>query len=122
VEIDKRYSKETISIKGNQGKLHQAFLNIISNAEHAIESKGSITLFTRTIKNGVLVEIRDTGSGISKADLQRISDPFFTTKPIGKGTELGIAITYKIIEEHNGSVSVSSEQDKGTKFALEFRI
>lgn len=122
VEIDKRYSKDSICIKGNQGKLHQAFLNIISNAEHAIESKGSITLFTRPLNNGILVEIRDTGSGISNADLQRISDPFFTTKPIGKGTGLGLAITYKIIEEHNGSISVSSEEGKGTKFAIEFRL
>lgn len=122
VEIDKKYSKETPFIKGNQGKLHQAFLNIISNAEHAIESKGYITLFTRNLKNGVLVEIRDTGSGISTADLKRISDPFFTTKPIGKGTGLGLSITYKIIEEHNGSISVSSEKGKGTKFAIEFRV
>ena len=68
------------------------------------------------------MEIKDHGVGISKENLYKISDPFFTTKPVGKGTGLGLAITYKIIEDHNGSVNVSSKLGKGSTFVLSFGL
>ncbi|WP_424962678.1 sensor histidine kinase [Ekhidna sp.] len=120
--VEKTFTKEKLVIKGNEGKLHQAFLNIISNAEQAIDKKGTILVKTRKNTNTIDVEIADDGVGISKEHLNKISDPFFTTKPVGQGTGLGLAITYKIIEDHNGSIDVSSKPGKGTKFVLSFKV
>ncbi len=118
--VMKEFDNNRLVISGNEGKLHQAFLNIISNAEQAIEKNGTIKV--KTAKNGkkIKVEITDDGVGISKENLKKISDPFFTTKPVGKGTGLGLSITYKIIEDHNGSIDVSSKPGKGSKFVISF--
>lgn len=116
----KNYSSDTVLIKGNEGKLHQVFLNFLSNAEQAIESKGTVTIDTVVHEKTISISIADTGVGIDPENLKKISDPFFTTKPVGKGTGLGLTITYRIIEEHGGSVSVSSKAGKGTKFTVEF--
>lgn len=120
--VEKVFTSEELIINGNEGKLHQAFLNIISNAEQAIAKQGTILLKTLKTNNTIQVEISDNGVGISKENLHRISDPFFTTKPVGQGTGLGLAITYKIIEDHNGSIDVSSKPGKGTTFVLSFKL
>ncbi|WP_462253876.1 sensor histidine kinase [Ekhidna sp.] len=119
-KVIKELSEEKLTLKGNEGKLHQAFLNILSNAEQAIERNGTVTVKTKGLKTKTVVEIADNGEGISKENLKKISDPFFTTKPVGKGTGLGLSITYKIIEEHNGKIRVTSKQGKGTKFVISF--
>ena len=118
--VSRELSSEKLTIKGNEGKLHQAFLNILSNAEQAISKNGHITVRSKKLKTKAIVEIEDNGEGISKENLKKISDPFFTTKPAGKGTGLGLAITYKIIEEHKGKISVTSKPGKGAKFAISF--
>ncbi|MEM7297633.1 MAG: histidine kinase dimerization/phospho-acceptor domain-containing protein, partial [Bacteroidota bacterium] len=82
-EVKKAYDKSSAVILGNEGKLHQAFLNIISNAEQAIDENGVITIKTLVTEKRITVEISDTGVGISKENLNKISDPFFTTKPVG---------------------------------------
>ena len=120
--VEKDFTEEQLIINGNEGKLHQAFLNIISNAEQAIDKTGTISVKTRKNNNTIDVEIEDDGVGISKEHLNKISDPFFTTKPVGQGTGLGLAITYKIIEDHNGSINVSSKPGKGTKFVVSFKV
>ena len=119
-KVVKELVDEKLLVVGNEGKLHQAFLNIISNAEQAIEKKG--TVIVRTTKTGsrINVEISDDGVGISKEHLNKISDPFFTTKPVGQGTGLGLSITYKIIEDHHGRISVDSKPGKGSTFNISF--
>lgn len=119
-EVVKDLANDPLVIRGNEGKLHQAFLNILSNAEQAIAKNGTVTVRSRKLESKMAVEIMDNGEGISKENLNKISDPFFTTKPVGKGTGLGLAITYKIIEEHNGNISVSSKPGKGAKFTISF--
>ncbi|WP_436514440.1 sensor histidine kinase [Ekhidna sp. To15] len=119
-EVVKDLENAPLVVTGNEGKLHQAFLNILSNAEQAIEKNGTVTVRSRKLNSKMAVEIMDDGEGISKENLNRISDPFFTTKPVGKGTGLGLAITYKIIEEHNGNVNVVSKPGKGAKFTISF--
>ncbi len=119
-KVIKELSEEKLTLKGNEGKLHQAFLNILSNAEQAIDRNGTVSVKTKGLKTKTVVEIADDGEGISKENLKKISDPFFTTKPVGKGTGLGLSITYKIIEEHNGKIRVTSKQGKGTKFVISF--
>ena len=101
--------------------MHQAFLNIISNAEQAIKGKGSIRIESTGIDGQKIISIEDTGMGISKENLSKISDPFYTTKAPGEGTGLGLSITFKIIENHGGTIVVTSEVDKGSKFIVSFK-
>jgi signal transduction histidine kinase len=114
VEIKKQYCNGNFKIVGNEGKLHQAFLNVLSNAEQAIEKQGIITIKTEVDTNFFITYISDTGCGIDKYNLKKILEPFFTTKEPGKGTGLGLSITHKIILEHDGTLVYESELGKGT--------
>jgi signal transduction histidine kinase len=109
-------------MSGNEGRLHQAFLNILSNAEQAIPDNGTIRIKTSRNDTGISIAITDTGIGIPEENLPRISEPFFTTKPPGQGTGLGLSITYSILEEHGGKVSLKSEVNKGTEFLVLFSL
>ncbi len=101
------------------GKINQVFMNIISNAIDAIESTGRITIKTfQTGKEKITVSIRDTGSGMPEEVRNRIFEPFYTTKEIGRGTGLGLFITYDIVEKHSGTIDVISELGKGTEFVI----
>lgn len=109
-------------IMGNEGRLHQAVMNIIANAEQAIEDYGTIVINTKRTPHNLIVSILDDGVGIPSEFLSKISDPFFTTKPPGKGTGLGLSITFSIIEEHNGKINVMSDPGNGTKFVIELPV
>lgn len=123
VDVEKKYSTaKHLNIVGNEGQLHQAILNIISNAEQSIEDRGTIKIETKAKTEHIVLTIEDSGVGISKENLNKISDPFFTTKPVGEGTGLGLSITFKIIQEHNGKISVTSVPGKGTKFSILFKL
>ena len=104
-------------------QLNQVFMNLLVNASHAIEERGTITVRTGAVRTGqqgdeVWVEVADTGKGISPEHLKKIFDPFFTTKPIGKGTGLGLSLSYGIIQKHHGRIEVQSEVGKGTTFRV----
>lgn len=102
----------------NPGKLNQVFLNLIVNASQAIGDKGDIFIETRQVADAVAISVRDTGSGIAKENIEKLFDPFFTTKPVGEGTGLGLSISHGIIEEHAGSINVSSVLGEGTTFTI----
>jgi len=106
------------SVYGNAGKLQQVFVNLLLNAKDAMPSGGELEV--KTVKNDtmVIVDISDNGVGISDEDIRRIFDPFFTTKRAEKGTGLGLAVTYGIIQEHGGGIFVDSEPSRGTHFRL----
>jgi len=99
-------------------RLQQVFINIILNAIDAMPEGGTLSL--QLLPKGKMAEVRiqDTGTGIQSQHLPHIFDPFFTTKGIGKGTGLGLSISYAIIKEHEGHISVESEEDKGTIFTV----
>ncbi|HUF03256.1 MAG TPA: ATP-binding protein [Aridibacter sp.] len=121
IEIVRGYSKVPLKIDGNPGKLQQVFTNLIINAQDAILHEGSITLETELDSEGmVIVRISDTGDGIDPEDLSKIYDPFFTTKPVGSGTGLGMAVSYGIVQEHSGTIAVRSEKGVGTTFEIAF--
>ena len=103
-------------------QLNQVFMNLIVNAAHAIEERGTITVRTGSDQARVWVEVIDTGSGIAKEHLPRIFDPFYTTKPVGKGTGLGLSLSYGIVQRHHGSIDVSSEPGRGSCFRVTLPI
>lgn len=118
IVIEKDYRHKQINIKGNVGKLHQVFMNILHNAIQSIENKGKIKISTALSANALLVEIADNGCGIEEHDLKQIIEPFFTTKPPGEGTGLGLSISYTIIKEHNGNIDFESIINEGTKVTI----
>ncbi|KQZ40621.1 MULTISPECIES: ATP-binding protein [unclassified Massilia] len=99
-------------------QINQVFLNLLINAAHAIEGKGTIIVRTGHDEKVVWVEIEDNGCGIAPAHLDHIFEPFFTTKPVGKGTGLGLSIVYGIVQGHRGTIAVKSEVGKGTVFRV----
>jgi signal transduction histidine kinase len=105
------------SVHGNSGKLQQIFLNLFLNARDAMDGGGVLSVHTWAEESGARVDVSDTGHGIPPEHLQRIYDPFFTTKGSRKGTGMGLAVTYGIVQEHKGSIEVSSRQG-GTRFHL----
>jgi len=99
-------------------QISQIFANILINAAHAIKEKGFITIRTLKEEDKLKIEISDTGRGMSQEIAKKIFNPFFTTKEASKGTGLGLSIAYKLIEKHNGTISVSSKIGKGTTFTI----
>jgi len=109
----------------NLGKLTQVFTNLLINAGQAIETTGKQGVISiNTMQEGDIVKVRiqDTGCGISQENLDKLFNPFFTTKPEGQGTGLGLSITYGIIQEHGGQIQVSSTPGEGSVFELALPI
>ncbi len=120
IKIVRDYSQELPTVHGNSVKLQQVFTNLILNARDSISNgDGRITLKTRNGDDGlVVVEIADNGIGIAPEHVAKIYDPFFTTKGVGGGTGLGLAVTYGIVQEHSGHISVLSTPGEGSTFRI----
>jgi len=122
IEIEKQYDDDLPYVEGNFANLGQVFINVIKNAiEALIDDMGKITLTTRYKRNtnAAVIEIRDTGRGVPDGSLQNIFQPFYTTKPVGKGTGLGLYISHEIIKRHGGDIRVRSAEEGGTVFTIE---
>ena len=109
-------------VRGNASRLEQCLLNLVFNAMEAMPDGGDLSMVSGLdpTQENVQVEIRDTGSGILPENVNHIFDPFFTTKEVGQGTGLGLSIAYGIVKNHNGSIRVESQAEKGSSFYLEF--
>jgi len=118
ITVDSQYDPSLPLVYGNSGKLQQVFINLFLNARDAMPSGGELAVQTAMTDSMVIVDISDTGTGISEENIKRIFDPFFTTKEIGKGTGLGLAVTYGIIQEHGGRIFVDSDSGRGTHFRV----
>ena len=126
VTVERNLEGNIPAILGNPGRLQQVFLNLFLNAKDAMNGGGTLRLSTQNGES-VSVRVSDTGSGIAQEHIQRIYDPFFTTKTApaegqNRGTGLGLSVTYGIIQEHAGNIRVESRPGEGTTFTLDFPL
>ena len=120
IQVVKQLGAMLPPVRGSANKLQQVFLNLFLNARDAMPGGGMLEVRTAAHNGSVEVEIADTGAGISRDHINRIFDPFFTTKARGRGTGLGLSVSYGIIKEHAGKIDVRSAPGKGTSFHVEF--
>jgi len=122
VTVIRALQKELPPVLGSNNRLQQVFLNLFMNARDAMPNGGMLEVRTAANNGYVEIEVTDTGMGIPRENLMRIFDPFFTTKSSGRGTGLGLSVSYGIIKEHAGKIDVRSTPGKGTSFRLEFPV
>lgn len=123
IQVSKEFTPTQLSVIGDQIQLEQVFTNLFTNARDAIiekngEEGGLIIVRSKASDNQVLIEVTDNGIGIEDEKCSKVFDPFYTTKEIGKGTGLGMSVSYGIIKKHNGSISVHSKPKRGSTFSI----
>lgn len=123
IQLKKNFQDNLPPVKGDGDELQQVFFNIINNAVYVMKGGGVLTISTRYDGHWIEICISDTGCGIKKEHRQRIFDPFFTTKEVGKGTGLGLWVSYNIIKKHNGIITFETKtkeeaEESGTKFII----
>lgn len=127
--LSRYYSSDNITLIRNygdlppvetfSGQLNQVWMNLLVNAAQAVSaSGGEVRISTRAEKEFVVVAIADTGGGIAPENLNRIFEPFYTTKPVGEGTGLGLSISFGIVERHGGTIAVETILGRGTTFTV----
>jgi len=124
IMISKELKSDLPQVKVDTQQLHQALMNIILNSLEAMPQGGKLKVRSRYDQRdeAIKIEITDTGYGIPEENLPYLFEPFFSSKPEGKGIGLGLSIVYEVIDEHNGSIEVESEVDKGTTFIIKLPI
>ena len=122
IDIQTDLAEDMPVIGGDQAQVQQVILNLVTNAIDAIGKEGTVTVRSRFAKDGIRVTVADTGPGIPENLQRMIFDPFYTTKSAGKGTGLGLWISYNIIEKMGGEISVKSQVGQGTEFIIHLPI
>lgn len=118
ITIHKEYQENLPHVEAYGGQLNQVFMNILDNAAFAIEKEGDVWIRLKADANNAIIEFEDNGCGMNETTSKKVFDPFYTTKAVGQGTGLGMAISYKVIKNHNGSIELKSELGKGSKFTI----
>lgn len=121
ITVERQYDESLPAISARGSELNQIWTNLIDNAIDAVGEGGTITLITRHENDFVMVEIADNGVGIDAANMAKIFEPFYTTKEVGKGTGLGLDITYRIVQQHHGTIEAHSEPGH-TRFIVRLPI
>ncbi|UZR93994.1 ATP-binding protein [Chondrinema litorale] len=119
IDVVKDFDADIPMINCYPGQLNQVFLNLLNNSRQAIKKEGEIKITTRNFDETIQISIKDTGIGIPSDLLNKIFEPFYTTKEVGEGTGLGLSISYGIIEKHKGKIEVNSTEGVGTEFIIE---
>jgi signal transduction histidine kinase len=125
ITLRKRLARNLPEIMADYFQMQQVFLNIIVNAEAAMleaHKKGTLTISTRKIDGTIRITFTDNGPGIPKENLNRIFNPFFTTKEVGKGTGLGLSICHGIVNAHDGKIYARSKPGSGATFVVELPV
>lgn len=122
-KINTQIQESLPPIMANSGQIQQVFINLLVNADHAMQPKGGvITISGYQSENKLIFEVSDTGKGMDEQTVKKLFTPFFTTKPVGVGTGLGLSVSYAIIESHQATIGVNSVPDEGTTFIISFPI
>jgi len=119
--LETHLAEDLLPINGSGSRLQQVLLNLIFNAQHAMEEGRERVIRLRTQPGeaeGILIQVEDTGAGMDEMTLKNIFRAFYTTKPPGKGTGLGLSIAQRIVEQHHGKIEAKSEVGKGTTFTI----
>jgi two-component system NtrC family sensor kinase len=133
IEISTKLDATLPQVWGDADLIKQVVMNLLVNAQQAVDKEGHIIVESRSIKPSdtpeqhgatasVEISVRDNGCGIPQANLQRIFDPFFTSKEVGKGTGLGLSVSYGIVKAHGGKISVESTVGEGTVFHVQLPV
>ncbi len=122
VNMTSHFPKKRVLINGNGSLIQQVFMNLFLNAINAMPKGGTLSISTEIMVNEFVVRIADTGYGISKEEIDKIFDPFYTTSTVGKGTGLGLSICYSIVKQHLGNIEVESVEGKGSAFTVKLPI
>lgn len=118
IQLNKRYEPFLPPVIGNAIQVQQVLVNMMQNAIDAMEQQGELELYTIQKESQIEIHIKDNGSGMTKEEIQKAFDPFYTTKPAGKGTGLGLYISYNIIKKLNGDIIIQSIKGAGTDVAI----
>ena len=116
--VENRIGPGEARVQADRAQLMQALVNVLMNSVQAAPQGGAVTVSARADGERVGIRIEDNGAGIPKELLQRVCDPFFTTKPEGEGTGLGLAITLNIARSHGGDLAIESEVGRGTAVTI----
>ncbi|MCU0593322.1 MAG: HAMP domain-containing histidine kinase, partial [Desulfobacterales bacterium] len=122
IDIQTDLSPNLPIIAGDQAQLQQVVLNLVNNAIDAIGRDGTISVTSRADKTDIRISVTDSGPGISESVQKKVFDPFFTTKSTGKGTGLGLWISYSIIEKMGGNLTLQSREGQGATFTITLPI
>ena len=122
VEIREELQPGLPPVRGDGAGLRQVFMNLLINAHQAINGAGTVEIFTRVNGSAVIIQVKDNGNGIHPDHLDHIWDPFFTTKSVGEGVGLGLAVTFNIVKRQGGEIHVESQQGEGSVFTVSLPI
>jgi len=122
ITVHKEYQENLPYVEGFGGQLNQVFMNILDNAAFAIKEKGDVWIRLKADADNAIIEFEDNGCGMDEKTVKKVFDPFFTTKEVGQGTGLGMAISYKVIKNHQGSIELKSKLNEGTKFVIKLPL
>jgi C4-dicarboxylate-specific signal transduction histidine kinase len=132
IELDLDLDPDIPYIMADHNRLEQVFINLVTNAVDALDEKADrpehaemtkrLKIQTRLQNRNVVVTVSDNGIGMSEETRGKLFEPFFTTKKIGKGTGLGVSISYGIIKDYQGTIDITSQVSRGTTFTLTFPV
>jgi len=124
ISVETRLESNLTSVTADSEKLKQVFMNLLMNSRQAMSGKGRISVRTESDPGKAVVRVifSDNGCGIPAEHIDKIFDPFFSTKPAGEGTGLGLSVSYGIVQDHNGRIEVESRPGKGSAFTVELPI
>jgi signal transduction histidine kinase len=118
IRVEEQYAPDLPPVLLDTGRLRQVWLNLFTNASQSMPNGGTLTIRTEQAGDRIAVRIVDTGIGIPAEALLRIFEPFYTTRPVGQGTGLGLSVSLGIVQEHGGSIDVASQEGKGSTFTV----
>ncbi len=124
INVEQDFPADLPPIRGEKKSLQQVFLNLFINAIQAMLDGGTLMIRAHPSADGhwMVIDVTDTGVGIDPVNLSQIFDPFYTTKQVGRGTGLGLSVTYGIVEKHGGHIEVKSSKGAGATFTVTLPI